>query len=176
MAVYNLGNVTPELPNDDEYWIAPTAAVMGRVILKKNASVWWGATLRGDNDPIVVGENSNVQDGSVLHTDMGSPCILGANVTVGHLVMLHGCTIGDNTLVGIGSIVLNGAKIGRNCLIGANCLITEGKEIPDNSLVMGAPGKVVREVSDQQAMVMAAGAHHYVENWRRYRRELTVVA
>ena len=175
MGVYNLGNVTPELPNDDEYWIAPTAAVMGRVILKKNASVWWGATLRGDNDPITIGEGSNVQDGSVLHTDTGSPLTIGANVTVGHMVMLHGCTIGDNSLVGIGSIVLNGAKIGKNCLIGANCLITEGKEIPDNSLVMGAPGKVVREVSAQQAMVIAGGAKHYVENWRRYRRELREV-
>ena len=175
MAVYNLGNVTPVLPNDDEYWIAPTAAVMGRVILKKNASVLWNATLRGDNDPIIVGENSNVQDGSVLHTDTGSPLVIGANVTVGHLVMLHGCTIGDNSLVGIGSIVLNGATIGKNCLIGANCLITEGKEIPDNSLVMGAPGKVVREVSDAQAMMLAAGAAHYVENWKRYRRELTLV-
>jgi carbonic anhydrase/acetyltransferase-like protein (isoleucine patch superfamily) len=172
MAVYNLGNVTPELPNDDEYWIAPNAAVMGRVILKKNASVWWSATLRGDNEAITVGEGSNVQDGSVLHTDMGSPLTIGANVTVGHMVMLHGCTIGDNTLVGIGSIVLNGAKIGKNCLIGANCLITEGKEIPDNSLVMGAPGKVVREVSEQQAMVIRGGSAHYVENWKRYRREL----
>lgn len=170
-----MGNVTPELPNDDEYWIAPTAAVMGRVILKRNASVWWGATLRGDNDPIVIGEGSNVQDGSVLHTDTGSPLTLGANVTVGHMVMLHGCTIGDNSLVGIGSIVLNGARIGKNCLIGANCLITEGKEIPDNSLVMGAPGKVVREVSPQQAMVIVGGAQHYVENWKRYRRELAEV-
>ena len=172
MSVYNLGSVTPELPNDDEYWIAPTAAVMGRVILKKNASVWWGATLRGDNDPITVGENSNVQDGSVLHTDTGSPLTIGANVTVGHLVMLHGCTIGDNSLIGIGSIILNGAVIGKNCLIGANCLITEGKVIPDNSLVMGAPGKVVRELSAEQAAVMAAGSLHYVENWKRYRREL----
>lgn len=176
MAVYNLGNVTPELPNDDEYWIAPTAAVMGRVILKKNASVWWGATLRGDNDPIIVGEGSNIQDGSVCHTDTGSPLTIGANVTVGHMVMLHGCTIGDNTLVGIGSIVLNGAKIGKNCLIGANCLITEGKEIPDNSLVMGAPGKVMRELSPEQAARMALGSQHYVENWKRYRRELTQVA
>lgn len=175
MAVYNLGNVTPELPNDDEYWIAPTAAVMGRVILKKNASVWWGATLRGDNDPIIVGEGSNIQDGSVCHTDTGSPLTIGANVTVGHMVMLHGCTIGDNTLVGIGSIVLNGAVIGKNCLIGANCLITEGKEIPDNSLVMGAPGKVVRELSPEQAARMAYGSQHYVENWKRYRRELTLV-
>ena len=173
MAVYNLGNVTPELPNDDEYWIAPTAAVMGRAILKKNASVWWGATLRGDNDPIVVGEGSNIQDGSVCHTDTGSPLTIGANVTIGHMVMLHGCTIGDNTLVGIGSIVLNGAKIGKNCLIGANCLITEGKEIPDNSLVMGAPGKVVRELSAEQAARMAYGSQHYVENWKRYRRELS---
>jgi carbonic anhydrase/acetyltransferase-like protein (isoleucine patch superfamily) len=172
MAVYNLGNVTPELPNDDEYWIAPNAAVIGRVVLKKNASVWWGATLRGDNDPIVVGENSNVQDGSVLHTDTGSPLTLGANVTVGHMVMLHGCEIGDNTLVGIGSIVLNGAKIGKNCLIGAGCLITEGKQIPDNSLVMGAPGKVVREISPEQARMLAGGALHYVENWKRYRREM----
>ena len=114
MPVYSLGDATPELPSDDEYWIAPTAAVMGRVILRRNASVWWGATLRGDNDPIEIGENSNVQDGSVLHTDTGSPLTLGANVTVGHMVMLHGCTIGDNSLVGIGSIILNGARIGRN--------------------------------------------------------------
>jgi carbonic anhydrase/acetyltransferase-like protein (isoleucine patch superfamily) len=172
VAVYNLGNVTPTLPNDDEYWIAPSAAVIGRVVLKKNASIWWGATLRGDNDPIVVGENSNVQDGSVLHTDTGSPLTLGANVTVGHMVMLHGCEIGDNTLVGIGSIVLNGARIGKNCLIGAGCLITEGKQIPDNSLVMGAPGKVVREISPEQARMLAGGALHYVENWKRYKREL----
>lgn len=174
MAVYNLGDIVPELPSDDEYWIAPNAAVIGNVILKKNASVWWGATLRGDNDPIIIGENSNVQDGSVLHTDTGSPLTLGSNVTVGHLVMLHGCTIGDNSLVGIGSIILNGAKIGKNCLIGANCLITEDKEIPDNSLVMGAPGKVVRELSDMQAQVMAGGALHYVANWKRYRADLVL--
>ena len=175
MAVYNLGDVTPELPNDDEYWIAPTAAVMGRVILQKNASIWFGATVRGDNEPIVVGENSNIQDGSVLHSDPGSPLTIGANVTVGHLVMLHGCTIGENSLIGIGSIILNGAKIGKNCLIGANCLITEGKEIPDNSLVMGAPGKVVREVSPEQAAVLTASADHYVQNWKRYRRDLREV-
>lgn len=175
MPVYSLGDVTPVLPIDDEYWIAPTAAVMGRVVLKKNASVWWGAVLRGDNDPITIGEGSNVQDGSVLHTDTGSPLNIGANVTVGHMVMLHGCTIGDGSLVGIGSTVLNGAVIGKNCLIGAGCLITEGKEIPDNSLVMGAPGKVVRELSPEQAARVALGAMHYVENWKRYRRELRVV-
>jgi len=172
MGVYNLGDVAPELPRDDEYWIAPNAAVVGRVILKRNASVWFGATLRGDNDPITIGENSNVQDGSVLHTDTGYPLTIGANVTVGHMVMLHGCTIGDGSLIGIGSIVLNGAKIGKNCLIGANCLITEGKEIPDNSLVMGAPGKVVREISQEQGRVLAGGAMHYVENWKRYRAGL----
>jgi carbonic anhydrase/acetyltransferase-like protein (isoleucine patch superfamily) len=148
---------------------------MGRVILKKNASVWWNATLRGDNDPITVGEGSNVQDGSVLHTDTGSPLVLGANVTVGHMVMLHGCTVGDNSLIGIGSIVLNGARIGKNCLIGAGSLIGEGKEIPDNSLVMGAPGRVIREVSPEQALMLAAGAAHYVENWKRYRRELSEI-
>ncbi|WP_304166214.1 gamma carbonic anhydrase family protein [Phenylobacterium aquaticum] len=175
MSVYNLGDVGPVLPGEDEYWIAPNAAVMGNVILKKNASIWFGATLRGDNDAITIGENSNVQDGSVLHTDTGYPLTLGSNVTIGHMVMLHGCTIGDNTLIGIGSIVLNGAKIGKNCLIGANCLITEGKEIPDNSLVMGAPGKVVRELSEGQAKMMAAGAHHYVENWKRYRAGLRAI-
>jgi carbonic anhydrase/acetyltransferase-like protein (isoleucine patch superfamily) len=175
VAVYNLGNVTPELPNDDEYWIAPTAAVIGRVILKKNASVWWGATLRGDNDPIVLGEGSNIQDGSVCHTDTGSPLIIGTNVTVGHMVMLHGCTIGDNTLIGIGSVVLNGAKIGKNCLIGANCLITEGKEIPDNSLVMGVPGKVVGEVRPEQAERIRRGTEKYVRNWKRYRAGLVVL-
>jgi carbonic anhydrase/acetyltransferase-like protein (isoleucine patch superfamily) len=172
MNVYDLGGVSPVLPEADEYWIAPNAVVLGKVILKKNASVWFGATLRGDNDPIEVGENSNVQDGSVLHTDTGSPLTIGANVTIGHMVMLHGCTIGDNSLIGIGSIILNGAKIGRNCLIGANCLITEGKEIPDNSLVMGAPGKVVREVSAEQAQVLGGSALHYVENWKRYRHGL----
>ena len=175
MTVYSLGDYTPELPGNDEYWIAPNAAVMGRVVLKRNASVWFNATLRGDNDPIIIGENSNVQDGSVLHTDLGSPLTIGANCTIGHMVMMHGCTIGDGTLVGIGSIILNGARIGKNCLIGANCLITEGKEIPDNSLVMGAPGKVVREISQAQAGMLAGGALHYVENWRRYRRELAAL-
>jgi carbonic anhydrase/acetyltransferase-like protein (isoleucine patch superfamily) len=172
MNVYDLGAAAPTLPDDGEYWIAPNAVVLGNVILKKNSSIWFGAVLRGDNDPIIVGENSNVQDGSVLHTDTGSPLTIGANVTVGHMVMLHGCTIGDNSLVGIGSVVLNGAVIGRNCLIGAGALITEGKVIPDNSMVLGAPGKVVRELSPDQARTMAAGALHYVENWKRYRAGL----
>lgn len=173
MAIYELDGVRPEA--DPESWVADSAVVLGRVKLLKGASVWFGATLRGDNDPIIIGENSNIQDGSVLHTDVGVPLTIGRDVTVGHLVMLHGCSIGDNTLIGIGSIILNGAKIGRNCLIGANCLITEGKEIPDNSVVMGAPGKVVREVSPEQARVLEASAHHYVENWKRYRTGLSVI-
>jgi carbonic anhydrase/acetyltransferase-like protein (isoleucine patch superfamily) len=172
MPIYSLGNVTPELPNDDEYWIAPTAAVIGRVILKKNASVWWGCTLRGDNDPMVIGENSNIQDGCVLHTDLGSPLTIGTNVTVGHQAMLHGCDIGDSSLIGIGAVVLNGARIGKNCIIGAKALIPEGKQIPDNSLVMGAPGKVVREVSPAQLQMLANSAPGYVENWKRFARDL----
>ena len=127
MTAYRLGDREPTFPEDGEYWIAPNAVVAGHVILKKNASVWFGAVLRGDNDPIIVGENSNIQDNSVLHTDVGSPLIIGDNVTVGHMVMLHGCTIGDGTLIGIGSVVLNGAKIGNNCLVGASALITDGR-------------------------------------------------
>jgi carbonic anhydrase/acetyltransferase-like protein (isoleucine patch superfamily) len=173
MNVYNLGAASPTLPGEDEYWIAPNAVVVGNVILKKNASIWFGATLRGDNDPITIGENSNIQDGSVLHTDTGSPLTIGSNVTVGHMVMLHGCTIGDNSLIGIGSIILNGARIGKNCLIGANVLITEGKEIPDGSLVMGTPGKVVREISENQARMLGGSALSYVNNWKRFRAGMT---
>ena len=172
MTVYSLGATGPSLPVEGEYWIAPNAAVMGNVIMRRNSSIWWGAIVRGDNDPIEIGENSNVQDGSVLHTDIGSPLTIGANVTIGHMVMLHGCSIGDGSLIGIGSIILNGAKIGKNCLIGAGALITEGKEISDNSMVMGAPGKVVREIGEQHAIILQASALHYVENWKRYRAEL----
>ena len=170
MAVFELDGVRPEL--DPESWVADSATVLGRVILNKGASVWFGATLRGDNDPITIGENSNIQDGSVLHTDLGVPLTIGRNVTVGHMVMMHGCEVGDNSLIGIGSIILNNAKIGKNCLIGANTLITEGKVIPDGSMVMGAPGKVIREVSEQQLQGMLAGSHHYVENWKRYAKGL----
>ncbi|HET9160998.1 MAG TPA: gamma carbonic anhydrase family protein [Caulobacteraceae bacterium] len=172
MPVYALGDVAPVLPAEGRYWIAPSAQVMGRVVLKEDASIWWGATLRGDNDPIVIGERSNVQDGSVLHTDEGVPLTIGSDVTIGHLVMLHGCTIGDGSLIGIGSIVLNGAKIGKNCLVGANTLITEGKEFPDNSMIVGSPGRVIRTLSPEQAAMIAHGAAHYVENWKRYAREL----
>ena len=172
MTAYRLGDCSPILPPEDEYWIAPTASVIGKVILKKNASIWFGVVARGDNEPIEVGVNSNVQDNCVLHTDMGQPLIIGDNVTVGHMVMLHGCSIGDGSLVGIGSIVLNGARIGRGCLIGAGSLITEGKEIPDRAVVMGAPGKVVRELTAEQSAGLSAGAMHYVENWKRFQAGL----
>jgi carbonic anhydrase/acetyltransferase-like protein (isoleucine patch superfamily) len=172
MSTYVLGDARPDLPPTGEYWIAPNAVVVGRVRLLKNASVWFGATLRGDNEWITVGEGSNVQDGSVLHTDPGAPLTIGKGVTIGHMVMLHGCEIGDGSLVGIGSIILNRTKIGRNCLIGANTLLTEGKDIPDNSVVMGAPGKVVRQTDEAVAAMLKYSAEHYVENWKRYAREL----
>ena len=176
MPVYSLGDARPDLPMEGEYWIAPNAALIGRVTLKRNASVWFGAVLRGDNEAIVVGEDSNVQDGSVLHTDAGTPLVIGTGVTVGHMAMLHGCTIGDGSLIGIGAVVLNGARIGRNCLIGAKALIPEGKEIPDNSLVVGAPGRVLRQVSEAQRALLAESAAHYVWNWKRYAAGLTALS
>ena len=175
MAIYALGEETPVFPETGNYWIAPDAQVMGNIVLKENASVWFGAVLRGDNDPIVIGENSNVQDGAVMHTDIGCPLTLGANVTVGHQAMLHGCTVGDNSLIGIGATVLNGAKIGRNCLIGAHALVGEGKEIPDNSMVLGMPGKVVRELGEDNEKMMLLSANIYVENWKRFKKTLKEV-
>ena len=168
MAIYEIDGTRPTLPESGSYWVADNAQVMGNVVMKENASVWYGAVLRGDNDPITIGENSNIQDDSVLHTDVGCPLTIGRDVTVGHMVMLHGCTIGEETLIGIGSTILNNAKIGKNCIIGAHTLIPEGKVIPDNSLVMGAPGKVVKEISDHQIQVIRMSAVHYVENWKRH--------
>jgi carbonic anhydrase/acetyltransferase-like protein (isoleucine patch superfamily) len=172
MPVYQLGDKAPQLPAEGDYWIAPNAQVMGAVELRKNASVWFGCTLRGDNDPIVIGENSNIQDSSVLHTDEGVSLTIGRDVTVGHMVMLHGCTIGDASLIGIGSIILNGAKIGRGCLVGANSLVTEGKEFPDGVMIMGSPARVVRELSDMESKRLELSAAHYVANWKRYARDL----
>lgn len=168
---YSLGQHTPET-EDDEHWIAPNAVLIGKVRLLHAASVWWGAVLRGDNELITVGRNSNVQDLCVCHTDPGFPLTIGAGVTVGHQAMLHGCTIGDGSLIGIGAVILNGATIGRNCLIGAKALIAEGKTIPDNSLVMGIPGKVVAEIRPEQIERLKMSATTYVERWRRYAREL----
>lgn len=173
MAIYQLGDVKPDLPAEGAYWIADNATVIGNVRLKENASVWYNCVVRGDNDLISIGENTNIQDGSVLHTDEGFPMTIGRDVTVGHMVMLHGCTIGDETLIGIGSTIMNGAKIGKNCIIGAHALIPEGKEIPDNSLVMGAPGKVVKELSEPHAEMIRHSALHYVENWKRHSAQMT---
>ena len=171
MNAYRLGDLAPQLPPAGEFWIAPGARVIGNVRLVKGASVWFGAVVRGDNELITIGENSNVQDGSVLHTDPGAPLTIGSGVTIGHKVMLHGCTIGDNTLVGIGSIILNRTKIGRNCLIGANTFIAEGKDIPDNSVVIGAPGRVMRQCGPSEEAMIKMSAIHYVENWKRFSTE-----
>ena len=172
MNVYSLGDKKPQLPPEGEYWLAPNATLIGDVILKAGASVWFGATVRGDNDPITIGRDTNIQDGSVLHSDPGEPLTIGDGVTVGHMVMLHSCEIGDNTLIGIGAVVLGRARIGKNCLIGANTLITEGKEIPDGSLVMGQPGKVVHQLDPGQIEALKASAAHYVQNWKRYVADL----
>ena len=169
--IYSLGD--KQLNEDNlDFWVAPNAVVIGDVSLKKNASVWFGSVLRGDNDPIILGENSNIQDNSVCHTDDGMPLIIGDNVTVGHKVILHSCTVGDNSLIGMGSTVLNKAKIGNNCLVGANALVTEGKEFPDNSLIVGSPAKVKRELTDMEKKIIELSALHYVENMKRYKKDL----
>jgi carbonic anhydrase/acetyltransferase-like protein (isoleucine patch superfamily) len=168
MAIYILDGIAPELPEEGAYWIADSAEVIGKVRLEGNASVWFNAVLRGDNELILVGEGSNIQDSCVLHTDMGSPLTIGRNCTIGHQAMLHGCTIGDNSLVGIGASILNHAVIGKNCLIGAHSLIPEGKVIPDNSLVMGSPGKVVRALDAAGIARLTAAAASYVRNWQRF--------
>lgn len=157
---------------DPSAWIAPNATVIGSVRLRAEASVWFNAVIRGDNEWIEIGERSNVQDGSVLHTDPGVPLVIGPDVTVGHLVMLHGCQIGERSLIGIGAVILNRVKIGRECIIGARTLIPEGKEIPDGSMVMGSPGKVVRELTAPERQMLKLSAQHYVQNARRYRERL----
>ena len=164
---YSLGNDIVQVHRDGN-WIAPNAALIGQVIMGKDASVWFNATLRGDNEPITIGECSNVQDGCVLHTDPGFPLVLGPNVTVGHLVMLHGCTIGAGSLIGIGAVILNGAIIGENCLIGAGSLIPEGKVIPPNSLVMGQPGQVKRQLNNDDMQQLAQASEHYVIKAQKY--------
>lgn len=164
--IYSLDVRTPVLRGNN--FVAPNAAVIGSVVLERGANVWWGVTIRGDNDTITIGENVNVQDGAVIHTDGGIPCVLHRNVSVGHLAMLHGCTVHENSLIGIGAIVLNRAVIGRNCLIAAGALVPEGKVIPDNSLVMGSPGKVVREMTPENIANNTWIAEHYVERAGQY--------
>ena len=166
MAIYELDGRSPQLGTGA--WVAETAQVIGGVELGENASVWFGAVIRGDNETIRVGRNTNIQDLSVLHSDHGKPLTLGNDVTIGHQVMLHGCTIGDNTLIGIQAVVLNGAKIGRNCIVGAGSVVTEGKEFPDNSLIVGSPAKVIRTLDEAAAAKLAQSAESYVGNARRY--------
>ena len=170
--IYQLGD--RRVVAEGKYFVAQSADVMGSVVLKNNASVWFNAVIRGDNDVITVGEDSNVQDGSVLHTDAGFPLTIGSNVTIGHMVMLHGCTIGDGSLIGIGSTVLNGAKIGKNCLVGAHSLVTENKEFPDYSMILGSPAKVVRTFTPEQVAGFQLGAKAYVMNGQRFADELKV--
>jgi carbonic anhydrase/acetyltransferase-like protein (isoleucine patch superfamily) len=173
VAIYQLGDDPEYAPQiAPTAWVAENATVLGRVRMGENSSVWYGAVLRGDNDWITLGERVNVQDGSVLHTDHGYPLLLGSGVSIGHLVMLHGCTIGEGSLIGIQATVLNGAKIGRNCLVGAGAVVTEGKEFPDNSLILGSPAKVARELSPEQMARVRMAAAHYVENAVRHRDQL----
>lgn len=175
MPIYRLEDHTPQMPASGNYWIGPGAHVIGRVTMLENSSVWYNAVVRGDVDDITIGEDTNIQDNSVLHTDHGYPMVIGKGVTVGHRVMLHGCTIGDYSLIGIGATLLNGVKIGTNCIIGAHTLLPEGKEIPDNSLVVGSPGKVIRTLGEDMREILKASADHYVENWKRHKAGLTEI-
>lgn len=172
MPIYELDGVTPEFPAEGEYWVADTATLIGRVRLKREASVWFGAVVRGDNEWIELGERSQIQDNATLHTDPGFPLTIGSNCVIGHNVILHGCAIGDNSLVGMGAIMLNGAKVGQNCLVGAGAVITEGKEFPDNSLIVGAPGRVIRTLDEKAAAMIRGGADIYVKRWRQYAKGL----
>ena len=172
MAIYELDGQRPDLPADERYWIAESAAVIGTVRLKRDASVWYGASLRGDNEWVEIGERSNIQENCILHTDIGFPLTVGAGCTIGHSVILHGCTIADDSLIGMGAIVLNGVKIGRHCLVGAGAVVTEGKVFPDNSLIVGAPARAVREVNEKILQLIDESAQFYVNNWQRYRKGL----
>lgn len=174
MSIYALGDRTPRFGEGS--WVAHNATVIGAVDAGRDVSIWYNVVIRGDNDPITIGENSNIQDGSMLHTDEGVPLTLGRNVTVGHLVMLHGCTVGDGSLIGIGAVLLNRSVIGKHCIVGANTVIPEGRVYPDRSLIVGSPGRIVRELTDEDVARLEQSAAHYVENWQRYVRELTPLA
>jgi len=172
MALYEIEGIRPELPAAEEHWVAPDAVLIGRVRLLKNASVWFGAVLRGDNDWITIGENSNVQDLSVIHTDPSQPVVIGSDVTIGHRVILHSAQVGDGSLIGMGSTILNGVRIGCNCLVGANALVTEGKEFPDGSMILGSPARVVRRLSESELAMLKISSAGYVHNHRRFRAHL----
>jgi carbonic anhydrase/acetyltransferase-like protein (isoleucine patch superfamily) len=168
MPIYSLDADAPILPEADRFWIAPDAHVIGRVRLGADVGVWFGAVLRGDNELIDIGEGTNIQEGAVLHTDMGAPLTVGAGCTIGHKAILHGCSIGENSLIGMGATVLNHARIGANCLVGAHALVTEGKEFPDNSLIVGAPAKAIRVLDEAAIERLRLSSRHYVENWKRF--------
>ncbi|NTF07422.1 gamma carbonic anhydrase family protein [Agrobacterium rubi] len=172
MPLYRLGERVPQTPAHESYWVAPDANVIGSVILGEDVGIWFGATLRGDNEPITIGRGSNIQEGVMVHADPGFPATIGEGCTIGHHAIIHGCTIGDNSLVGMGATVLNGAKIGKNCLVGANALITEGKEFPDNSLIVGSPARAIRTLDDAAAEALRMSAENYVRNWRRFAKGL----
>lgn len=175
MTMYSLDGILPTVVDKDDYWIAPGAHVMGKVTIHGGVGIWFGAVARGDNEMITIGAGTNIQENSVLHTDMGFPLTIGENCTIGHKAILHGCTIGDNSLIGMGASVMNGAVIGKNCLIGAGAMVTEGKVIPDGSLVIGAPGKVARELDAQTIQMLTASALSYQENMRRFRDGMKAV-
>jgi len=172
MPLYSIDGRRPKLPANGRYWIAPDARVIGTVELGEDCGVWFGATLRGDTEWITVGARSNIQEGCTLHTDIGFPLVIGEDCTIGHGALIHGCTIGDGSLIGMGAIVLNGAKIGRGCLVGAGALATEGKNYPDHSLILGAPARVARSLGEQEIAILRVSAAHYVENWRRFAKGL----
>lgn len=169
MSVYALDGIAPQFEDEDSVWIAPDAQLMGKVHLGRDVGIWFGAVLRGDNEPITIGAGSNIQELTVMHTDPGLPLSVGEGCTIGHRAILHGCTIGDNTLIGMGAIVLNGARIGNNCLVGAGALVTEGKEFPDNSLIVGSPAKVVRQLDEEAIKRLRGSAQSYVANAKRFK-------
>lgn len=168
MPVYSLGDAVPTLPQEGQFWVAPTAAVIGNVVLGKEVGIWFGAVLRGDNEPMLIGAGTNIQDNAVLHSDTGLPLTIGEGCTIGHAAIVHGCTIGDNCLIGMGATVLNGARIGDNSLVGAGALVTEGKEFPPGSLIVGAPARAVRSLDDAAIESLRASARHYIDNWKRF--------
>jgi len=175
MPLYRLADRVPQTPAPDSYWVAPDANVIGSVTLGEDVGIWFGATLRGDNEPISVGRGTNIQEGVMVHSDPGFAAVIGEMCTIGHNAIVHGCTIGDNSLVGMGATILNGAKIGRNCLVGANALVTEGKEFPDNSLIVGSPARAIRTLDDEAVAGLRRSAEKYIENWKRFSKDLAII-
>lgn len=172
MPLYSLGGTAPQTPEHGRYWVAPGAHVIGKVVIGEDVGIWFGCVLRGDNEAIEIGEGSNIQENTVIHTDPDKPVTIGKGCTIGHSAIIHGCVIGDNSLIGMGATVLNGAKIGRNCLVGANALVTEGKEFPDNSLIVGSPAKAIRTLDDDAIEALRQSALRYIANWKRFAGDL----